>query len=80
MYLEGKRGRAPGAHLLKRTRPVYEFVRNKLGVQMHGAENAGLFPNGLGMDVPSIGENVSKIYEAVRDGEVQSVVVGLFAQ
>ncbi|KZV73970.1 phenylalanine ammonium lyase [Peniophora sp. CONT] len=78
-YLEGKRGRAPGAHLLKRTRPVYEFVRNKLGVRMHGAENAGLFPNGLGMDAPSIGENVSKIYEAIRDGEVQSVVVGLFA-
>ncbi|KZV73959.1 hypothetical protein PENSPDRAFT_648358 [Peniophora sp. CONT] len=67
------------SYSLKRTRPVYEFVRVKLGVRMYGAENAGIFSNGIGMAAPSIGENVSKICGAIRDGEVWSVVVGLFA-
>ncbi|VDC04879.1 unnamed protein product [Peniophora sp. CBMAI 1063] len=78
-YLQGKRGRTPGAHLLNRTRSLYEYVREELGVRMHGVENFELFSNGLGTDVPSIGHNVTKIYEAIRDGKMQAVVVGLLA-
>jgi len=77
-YLSGKRGPAPASKYLSRTRPVYEFVRKKLGIRMHGSENYDLFKNGLGVDDVTIGQNVSLIYEAIRDGKLQSVIVNLF--
>lgn len=60
-YLTGKRGPAPAAELLGNTRPVYEFVRVKLGVKMHGLDNLNRFEEGW-TDL-SIGQNVSLIYE-----------------
>lgn len=45
---------------------------------MHGYENNTIFANGLGGDDVSIGENISLIQESIRDGKLQSVVVGLF--
>ncbi|KAL9712018.1 Protein pal1 [Leucoagaricus gongylophorus] len=77
-YLSGKRGPAPASKYLSRTRPVYEFVRKKLGIRMHGSENYDLFKNGLGVDDVTIGQNVSLIYEAIRDGKLQSAIVDLF--
>jgi phenylalanine ammonia-lyase len=62
-YLSGERGPAPAGAFLRRTRPVYEFVRVKLGVRMHGAENAAGFENGLGVDEESIGQSISRIHE-----------------
>ncbi|KIY73137.1 phenylalanine ammonia-lyase [Cylindrobasidium torrendii FP15055 ss-10] len=77
-YLYGERGPAPASKLLGRTRPVYEYIRIGLGIRLHGRENASGFQNGLGKDDPTIGQNISLIYEAIRDGQFQDVVAGLF--
>lgn len=77
-YLSGERGPAPASRYLNRTRPVYEFVRKELGIRMHGSENYSRFANGLGVDDVTIGQNVSLIHEAIRDGKMQSVIVNLF--
>ncbi|EPQ55063.1 phenylalanine ammonium lyase [Gloeophyllum trabeum ATCC 11539] len=77
-YLSGTRGPAPAIPYLSRTRPVYEFIRVKLGVRMHGSENLHLWENGAGVEDVTIGQNISSIYEAIRDGQMQEVVVGLF--
>ncbi|GBE81048.1 Phenylalanine ammonia-lyase [Sparassis crispa] len=77
-YLTGERGAAPASPLLGKTRPVYEFVRVTLGIKMHGGENLDKFDGGPGVDEVSIGQNISLIHEAIRDGKMQDVVVGLF--
>ncbi|KII91372.1 hypothetical protein PLICRDRAFT_696444 [Plicaturopsis crispa FD-325 SS-3] len=77
-YLSGAKGAAPASGYLNKTRPVYEFVRLTLGVRMHGSENLSGFANGLGEDDVTIGQNVSLIHEAIRDGKTQSVIVELF--
>jgi phenylalanine ammonia-lyase len=70
-FLTGERGSAPASKYLKRTRAVYEYVRNTLGVKMHGKENFEMF-NHLGIDgvygMPggddgTVGENITRIYE-----------------
>ena len=62
-YLTGARGPAPASRLLIRTRPVYEFVRKTLGINMHGLENHRSFPDGLDLEDATIGEKVSLIHE-----------------
>ena len=57
---------------------MYEFVRCTLGIKMHGYENLTLFEDGFG-DI-TVGGNVSVIYESIRDGKMQGVVIGLFQQ
>jgi phenylalanine ammonia-lyase len=59
-YLSGKR--SAGERLAK-TRPMYDFIRHRLGIPMHGNENLAMFEHGLGVDDVTIGENVSRIYE-----------------
>lgn len=78
-YLSGKRGPSPASKYLNRTRPVYEFVRKELGIKMHGSENYTSFENGLGVDDVTVGQNISFIHEAIRDGKLQSVIVNLFS-
>ncbi|KAF8967831.1 L-Aspartase-like protein [Flammula alnicola] len=78
-FLSGSRGAAPASSQLGKTKGMYEFIRKDLGIRMHGLENHGLFVNGIGQDDVSIGHNISKIYEAIRDGHMQSVVLSLFA-
>ncbi|KAI0260178.1 phenylalanine ammonia-lyase [Gloeopeniophorella convolvens] len=78
-FLSGARGAAPASKYLNRTRAVYEFVRVTLGIRMHGSENESVFAHGLGVEDVTIGQNVSLIHEAIRDGKMQAVVVGLFA-
>ncbi|KAG6915457.1 hypothetical protein DXG01_011361 [Tephrocybe rancida] len=77
-YLSGERGPAPAAPFLNKTKPVYEFIRVTLGIRMHGSENYARFVNGLGVEDVSIGQNISHIHEAIRDGKIQSTVVSLF--
>jgi len=48
---------------LTKTRPVYEFVRKTLGIDMHGLENHRSFPDGLDLEDATIGEKVSLIHE-----------------
>ena len=62
-YLTGARGLAPASLLLTKTRPVYEFVRKTLGIDMHGLENHRSFPDGLDLEDATIGEKVSLIHE-----------------
>lgn len=78
-YLTGTRGPAPASAYLNKTRHVYEFVRIALGIKMHGVENFNYFENGMGVDDVTVGEKVSIINEAIRDGKMQSVVVKLFS-
>ncbi|KAF7782686.1 hypothetical protein Agabi119p4_2062 [Agaricus bisporus var. burnettii] len=78
-YLSGGRGAAPASKYLNRTRPVYEFVRLELGIRMHGSENYSRFANGLGIDDVTVGQNVSLIHEAIRDGKMQYIIANLFA-
>ncbi|KAG8846048.1 hypothetical protein FRB96_002089 [Tulasnella sp. 330] len=75
-FLSGARGPAPAAELLGKTRPVYEYVRVTLGVKMHGNENATRFDGGFTQ--ATIGQNVSNIYESIRDGKMQDVIAKLF--
>ncbi|KAF8161270.1 L-Aspartase-like protein [Crassisporium funariophilum] len=78
-YLSGARGPAPASKFLNKTRPLYEFVRVTLGIRMHGSENYHRFVNGLGVEDVTIGQNVSLIHEAIRDGKMQPVVVNMFS-
>jgi phenylalanine ammonia-lyase len=78
-YLSGARGPAPASPYLNRTRPVYEFVRVTLGIRMHGSENYHRFANGLGVEDVTVGQNVSLIHEAIRDGKMQPTIVNLFS-
>ncbi|KZP27585.1 phenylalanine ammonia-lyase [Athelia psychrophila] len=77
-YLSGAKGAAPASRFLNKTRPIYEFVRITLGIRMHGVENQSSFAHGLGEEDVTIGQNVSLIQEAMRDGKLQAVVVSLF--
>ncbi|KAF7362282.1 Phenylalanine ammonia-lyase [Mycena venus] len=78
-YLLGARGPAPATAWLGKTRPIYEFIRITLGIRMHGTENLGVFREGLGVQDLTVGQNVSLIHEAIRDGKMQAIVMGLFA-
>ena len=78
-YLTGAKGPAPATQYLGKARAVYEFVRTTLGVKVHGVENLHDFKDGPGVEEPSIGQDISLIHEAIRDGKMQDVVVGLFA-
>ncbi|KAG2159135.1 phenylalanine ammonia-lyase [Suillus bovinus] len=76
------RGPAPASkYLAPRTRALYEFVRVTLGVRMHGAGNlrGDVFGmrEGLEGGDGTIGNGVSVICEAIRDGRVGRVVVGM---
>ncbi|CCL99198.1 uncharacterized protein FIBRA_01213 [Fibroporia radiculosa] len=77
-YLAGERGPAPAGPFLGRTRKVYEFVRVALGVRMHGAENLDEFAAGPGVVDSNLGQNISLIHEAIRDGKMQGIIVSLF--
>ncbi len=78
-YLRGAKGSAPAAQYMGKARAMYGFVRTTLGVRMHGVENLHDFKEGPGVEEPSIGQDISLIHEAIRDGKMQDVVVGLFA-
>jgi phenylalanine ammonia-lyase len=86
-FLEGAHGPAPASKYLKKTRAVYEYVRTELKIKMHGKENFERFDHvgidGLvgmpGGDDETIGQNITRIYEAIRDGKLQAVVVDTFA-
>ncbi|KAH7910984.1 phenylalanine ammonia-lyase [Hygrophoropsis aurantiaca] len=79
------RGRAPAAHLLGGgTRALYEFVRGGVGIEMHGAGNLRGDVFGMGGDADgmtgfegqhgTIGDDIGRIYEAIRDGRVRRVL------
>ncbi|KAL0072708.1 transmembrane protein [Marasmius tenuissimus] len=78
-YLFGKRGVAPASQYLNKTRPMYEFVRKTLGIRMHGIENYNHFANGHGFEEQTVGQDVSIIHEAIRDGKMKSVLVSMLS-
>lgn len=76
-YLEGERGATPASKHVGKSRRLYEFVRTELNVRMYGVENLHNFAAGPGVEETSIGENISLIHEAIRDGKMQSVVMDI---
>jgi phenylalanine ammonia-lyase len=86
-FLDGAHGPAPASNYLTKTRKMYEFVRIELKIKMHGKENFEQFDHvgidGLvgmpGGDDETIGQNITRIYEAIRDGKLQAAVVDTFA-
>jgi len=79
-YLFGSRGPTPAISKLGKTRCMYSYIRTDLGVKMHGTQNFSPIPKGIILDDEvSVGENISKIYEAIRDGRMQEVVFSMFA-
>ncbi|KAI0343722.1 phenylalanine ammonia-lyase [Trametopsis cervina] len=74
-YLEGKKGRAPASQYLGKTKALYEFVRVTLGIKMHGIENMHDWKAGPGVEEASVGQTISLIHEAIRDGKMQPVVL-----
>ncbi|KDQ20054.1 hypothetical protein BOTBODRAFT_27476 [Botryobasidium botryosum FD-172 SS1] len=75
-FLSGARGPNPASPYIGKAAPVYEFVRLTLGVKMHGLVNFNRFQDGFGEG--TVGSSISTIYEAIRDGQMQSVIAGLF--
>ena len=83
------RGRKPAsAFLAPRTRVVYEFVREELGIGMHGADNLRGSVYGMrdetlseveavlgGSVDTTLGDKVTMIVEAIRDGRISRVLV-----
>lgn len=55
------------------TKPLYEFVRNEVGVK---ARRGDVF---LGRSEDTIGNGVAKIFEAIRDGRINRVLVEAMA-
>lgn len=74
----------PTAALLGRTSAIYTYIRRDLGVRIHGAENFSHFEGGLGASEATaengrtVGQNVSTIYEAIRDGKMAGILVSMF--
>ena len=60
---------SPTSEYLGNTRPLYDFVRHTLGVK---SRRGDVF---LGKQEATIGSAVSKIYDAVRSGEINEVLV-----
>ena len=61
------------SYLAPRTRTMYTFVREELGVK---ARRGDVF---LGRQEATIGSSVSRIYEAIRDGRINKVLVDMLA-
>ncbi|KAL0061735.1 hypothetical protein AAF712_011407 [Marasmius tenuissimus] len=75
-YLSGSRGQAPALEYLGRTRAMYEFVRVELGVKMHGLDNVTGFEDDG--EENTVGHSITRVYEAIRDGRIHDIVVGIF--
>jgi len=54
---------SPARSILGGTRDMYDFVRTKLGIRMHGIENWTAFEGGLNTKEKTVGESVSLIFE-----------------
>ncbi|KAH8087841.1 phenylalanine ammonia-lyase [Cristinia sonorae] len=78
-YLSGVKGPAPASAYLGATKPAYEFIRLTLGIRMHGSENLGMFKQEPGVEEGgTIGDKISLIHEAIRDGKMQDVIAKIF--
>ncbi|KAG7098604.1 Phenylalanine ammonia-lyase str11 [Marasmius oreades] len=78
VYLSGERGPAPASPHLGKTKMIYEYIRVGLGVKMHGLENFNSFSSEMGEN-DTIGQQISTIHEAIRDGKMQKAVLNLFS-
>lgn len=64
---------SPTPALLGKTKALYSFVRETLGVK---SRRGDVF---LGKKEDTIGLNVSKIYESIKSGTINEVLVGMMA-
>lgn len=71
MWLEGQ-SRSVSSLLARGTRPMYEFIRTDLGLGMRGSDNLHQFEDGF--QEPLVGEDVSVVYESIRDGRMANIL------
>lgn len=64
---------SPTQGYLGKTRALYTFVREGLGVQ---ARRGDVF---LGKQEQTVGSGVSKIYDSIKDGRINEVLVSMFS-
>ncbi|KIJ53827.1 hypothetical protein M422DRAFT_242089 [Sphaerobolus stellatus SS14] len=74
MFLKSEPESLPTSRFLGKSRFLYEYVRKGLGIRMRGLENLNGFDKGLNATEPTTGENVSLIYEAIRDHKMHEVL------
>ncbi|KIJ53823.1 hypothetical protein M422DRAFT_242086 [Sphaerobolus stellatus SS14] len=74
MFLKSEPESLPTSRFLGKSRFLYEYVRKDLGIRMRGLENLNGFDKGLNATEPTTGENVSLIYEAIRDHKLHEVL------
>lgn len=81
VWLEGQSQARPGASLMvssllaRGTRPMYEFIRTDLAVGMRGSDNLREFEGGF--QEPLVGEDVSVVYESIKDGRMANLLAGV---
>lgn len=68
-FLSNASSVSPTSSYLGNTRPLYEFVRHTLGVKSRRGDVY------LGKQEATIGSAVSKIYESIKDGRINRVLV-----
>ncbi|KZV83813.1 phenylalanine ammonium lyase [Exidia glandulosa HHB12029] len=80
-FLAGARGELTRVYMAPKTRKMYTFIREELGISMHGLVNSNGFLGKNGetdFGERSVGESVSVIYDAIRSGRVEKVLAGIF--
>lgn len=83
-FISGARTSVTESYMAPKTRGMYAFVRTQLGIEMHGLVNNQGFTapgggDGLAFGERSIGESVSIIYAALREGKMGEVLATVFS-
>lgn len=68
----------PAIETMGRTRALYQFVRRDLGVGMHKGRDE--LPTTEMREMETTGAQITKIYQAMKDGRMETVVVRMFAE
>ncbi|EJD42197.1 phenylalanine ammonia-lyase [Auricularia subglabra TFB-10046 SS5] len=83
-FISGARTSVTESYMAPKTRRLYTFIRNQLGIEMHGLVNYQGFiaqdgQGGLAFGERSIGESVSIIYAALREGKMGEALTAVFS-
>lgn len=78
-YLEDQSQSGPEMNaspfLAQGTLPMYDFIRSGLGVKMRGVDNLHQFRNDF--NEPLVGDDVSVVYQSIRNGKMANVLAQL---
>ncbi|KAI5809245.1 L-Aspartase-like protein [Pyronema omphalodes] len=68
---------SPALETLGRTKALYQFVRRDLGVGIHKGRDE--LPTAETIEMDTTGAQITKIYQAMKDGRMEIVLVRMFA-